>query len=410
MEKNFEKIDNEQSVEQELCTLEKRSNPIVGGGYTPRSQRAKALYFLWRLIPRTLLLGMIVLIIVLFGTIKTKMQTIETEKASALVKERALVNTVVMPLALRDIRDSINLPGTIEPWTELTIKAELNGTLEEVLVREGSEVKAGEIIARIETDDYRIALNRAEAAYRLAVSDLKRDRSVYGKGIISEAQLETKQTNASIAETEVANGRLLLERCTIKAPISGVITRLDAKKGLLLAIGDPIGEIVKIDRVKAVVGIPESDMPAVSRLTSVELTIKALSDKRVVGESYFLSPVPDSEARIYRLELSLNNPDRDILPGMFIRANVVKQKVENTVAIPFYSVISRGDEQFVFIEENGVAVKKNVSLGIMEKWMVQVTSGLEKGQNLIVEGHRDVENGQPIKVVHTVTETGAYSF
>ncbi|MBF0204620.1 MAG: hypothetical protein HQK67_09975 [Desulfamplus sp.] len=54
--------------------------------------------------------------------------------------------------------------------------------------------------------------------------------------------------------------------------------------------------------------------------------------------------------------------------------------------------------------------KKNVSLGIMEKWMIQVTSGLESGQNLIVEGHRDVEDGQAVKVVHTVTETGEYSF
>ncbi|MBF0378828.1 MAG: efflux RND transporter periplasmic adaptor subunit [Desulfamplus sp.] len=383
--------------------------PKYKSQYKPRSTRAKILNFIWRSIPRLLLLGMIVLIVVLFGTIKSEMKSIETEKASALVKDKPLINTVIMPLALRNIKDSINLPGTIEPWTELSLKSESHGTVAEVLVKEGDEVKAGEVLARIETDDYKIALNRAEASYKLAVADLNRDKSVYNKGIVSQAQLEAKQTNVALASTEVANARLLLDRCVIQSPMSGVITHLDAKKGLLLSVGDPICQIVKIDKVKAVVGIPESDMPAVIPLTHVELTVKALNDLKVTGEKYFLSPVPDTAARIYRLELALDNSDRKILPGMFIRANVVKKEVKDTITIPFYSVISRGDEQFVFIEENGKAVKKNISLGIMEKWIVEVKDGLEQGQNLIVEGHRDVENGQAIKVVHTVTELEGYA-
>lgn len=404
------RTDQEQRTTHASEIVQNGSGVILNGEYKPHSRRAKVVYFLWRSIPRALLLAMMVLIMVLFGTIKTQIKTVATEKASALVEDKPLVNTVVMPLTLRDISDTINLPGTIEPWTELSIKSELNGTISEVLVREGDEVKAGDLLARIETDDYRIALDRAQASHRLAAAELKRDQSVYGKGIISEAQLETKQTTLLLAAAEVANARLLLNRCTIQSPMSGVITRLDAKKGLLLAVGDPVGDLVKIDRVKAVVGIPESDMPAVSRLTHVELTIKALNNLKVTGEKYFLSPVPDSAARIYRLELTINNPDREILPGMFIRANVVKQKVEDAVTIPFYSVITRGEEQFVFVEENGVAIRRDVSLGIMEKWMVQVTSGLEPGQKLIVEGHRDVEDGKPVKVVHTVTETGEYSF
>ncbi len=376
----------------------------------PRSSRAKILYFIWRSIPRLLLICMIALIVILFGTIKKQVKTIEAEKASALIKEKPLINTVVMPLKLRTIKDSINLPGTVEAWTELNLKSEAHGTLVEIMVKEGDNVKSGDLIARIETNDYQIALNRAEATYKLAVSDLKRDQSVYSKGIISQAQLETKQTNVALAGSEVANARLMLNRCYIKSPISGVITKLSAKRGLLLSVGDPVAQIVKIDRVKAVVGIPESDVPAVSLLTEVELTIKALNDMSVIGEKFFFSPVPDTAARIYRLELALDNSDRRILPGMFIRANVVKKEVQNAVAIPFYSVISRGDEQFVFVEEQGKAIKKNISIGIMERWMVEVKEGLEQGENLVVEGHRDIEDGQAIKVVHTVTESDEYTF
>ncbi|MBF0112232.1 MAG: efflux RND transporter periplasmic adaptor subunit [Desulfamplus sp.] len=376
--------------------------------YKPRSSRAKILYFIWRSIPRVILLGMIVLIMVLFGTIKDKMKSIETEKASALIKDKPLINTVIMPLKLRTITESINLPGSIEPWTDLTLKSEIHGSIVEILVKEGDEVKSGEVIARVQTDDYKIALSRAEANYKLAVAELNRDKTVYSKGIVSQAQIEAKQTNVALASTEIANARLMLNRCVINSPISGVITKLDAKKGLLLSVGDPVCQIVQMDRVKAIVGIPESDMPAVATINHVELNIKALNDLKVTGEKYFLSPISDTLSRIYRLELALENQDRKILPGMFIRANIIKQEVKKSVAIPFYSVISRGDEQFVFIEENGVAIKKEVSLGIMQGWLVEVKEGLEAGQNLIVEGHRDIEDGQTIKVVHTVTELKEY--
>ncbi len=88
---------------------------------------------------------------------------------------------------------------------------------------------------------------------------------------------------------------------------------------------------------------------------------------------------------------------------MFIRAGIVKNTYQNSIAVPFYSVISRNDEQFVYIEENGIARKKFIRLGIMEKWMVQITEGLNAGDKLIVEGHRDVENDQQVKVVQAIT-------
>ena len=88
---------------------------------------------------------------------------------------------------------------------------------------------------------------------------------------------------------------------------------------------------------------------------------------------------------------------------MFIRADIIKKTISNTLAVPFYSVISRNDEQFVYIEEKDVARKKVVQLGVMEKWIVQITEGLHPGDKLLVEGHRDVEDGQKVKIVHTIT-------
>ena len=90
---------------------------------------------------------------------------------------------------------------------------------------------------------------------------------------------------------------------------------------------------------------------------------------------------------------------------MFVRADVVKKRIENTLTVPFYSVISRNDEQYVFVEEEGVARKRKVKLGIMEKWMVQITDGLNPGDRILVEGHRDVEDSQKINVIKTFTNS-----
>jgi membrane fusion protein (multidrug efflux system) len=114
-------------------------------------------------------------------------------------------------------------------------------------------------------------------------------------------------------------------------------------------------------------------------------------------------------ARLYRLELEIDNPDHLILPGMFARADIVKQSSNQALSIPFYSIISRNNEQYVFVEKDGVVEKRNVTTGIMEQWMVEITDGLESGDNVVVEGHRDVEDGRKVKVVKTITDLEAYA-
>jgi membrane fusion protein (multidrug efflux system) len=281
--------------------------------------------------------------------------------------------------------------------------AKLNGTITEVLVNEGDRVKKGDLLARIEDDDFRIALERAEAAYNLTKAEYGRDKSIYDKGVIPTAALDTNRTNMQKAKADYENAKLLLSRTTVTSPMDGIICRMDAKAGLQLSVGDPIAEILEIDRMKGVVGIPESDVTAVRELENVDLTVQALDNKIITGRRHFLSPSPESIARLYNLELEINNSGGEVLAGMFVRADIVKKRIDNTLAVPFYSVISRNGEQYVFIEEEGTAKKRKVQLGIMEKWMVQITAGLNPGDKLLIEGHRDVEDNQQVKIIKTLT-------
>lgn len=369
----------------------------------PSTTRAKTVYFIWNYLPRFTVLFLLLLIIGLSLAISGKKSDQEKMKQAAIAKGKPPVNVVTLTLNPTTIIDRINLPGSIEPWVELQLLAKIGGAVQEVLVREGETVSKGQLLALVEDNDYRIAVSRARAAYTLAKAEFERDQAIYKKGVIPLAEFDAKETAMQTTKADLDNAQLQLSRCQIISPMDGTIDILEAKVGLYLAIGDPVAEIIKMDKVKAVIGIPESDVSAVRTIETVDLIIQALGDKGVVGDNYFLSPVPRSIARLYDLELAVDNINGDILPGMFVRADIVKNTKEDAIVIPFYSVISRNDEQYVFVEQGGVVTKKGVTLGIMEKWMVEVVDGLAVGEHLVIEGHRDVEDQQRVTVVKHFT-------
>jgi membrane fusion protein (multidrug efflux system) len=370
----------------------------------PQTKRGRIVKLIWNSSPIFLLIAIAVLIFSLFSVINAKKTRIAEAHAKALVNERPATNVVLLVVQPSIIRDRINLPGTIEPWTDLELLSKINGEVVAVPVTEGDKVAKGEVIARIDPADYKIALDAAKASYRLAFANLKRLQKLFKKNLIPKAELEKIEAQVQTTRAEMKNAELRLSRCTVTAPMSGVIRRLDAKKGLLLKVADPIARILKIDTVKAVIGIPESDMVTVRNIDSAMLTVQALNDRIVEGCKHVLAASPDSDARLYDLELAVANPDGMLFPGMFVRAEIVKNVAEASISVPLYTVITRNGEQFVYVEESGAAKRRQVELGIIEDWLVQVKKGLLPGDRVIVEGHRNVEEGQRINVVRTISK------
>jgi membrane fusion protein (multidrug efflux system) len=263
-----------------------------------------------------------------------------------------------LTLAPGTIYDRINVAGSIEPWATQILLSKLNGTVAKIQVREGQKVKKGDVLAMIESPDCRINQDRSgEADYPVT------------------------------------------SRCTVAAPMDGVVGQLQAKAGQRLSVDEPIAEIFEIDRVKAVVGIPEADVDAVRGLTTVNVVLQTPGDRVLTGKVHFFSSSPETADRLFRLELVLDNSSGDILPGMTVRAEVVERIVENAIVIPTSSVVSQNGVPYVYVENDGVVEKRSVKLGIVEKGMVEVTEGLAAGEQLLVAGYRDGEDKQKVTVV-----------
>jgi membrane fusion protein (multidrug efflux system) len=355
-------------------------------------------------LPLFFLVGLVAAIIGLSGTIKAEKGRMTEEQRQAQAAQRPPANVVLLKVAPSTIEDRINLPGAIEPWEQLKLLSKVQGTVIDTLVQEGDKVAKGQVIARLDPADYRIALDSAQAVHELAVADQQRLAALFAHDVIPRARIEKINAQVKTSKAALENARLMLSRCTITAPISGVIHRLDANQGMLLNISDPVAEILQIDRVKAVVGIPESDVALVRDIEEVAVTVQALEDKQVIGRTHYLARAPENGARLYRLELALDNGDHQILPGMFFRARIVKKVYRNAVAVPIYSVIKRRDKPFVYVEKNGVAHQLPVELGIIEDWRVQVISGLSAGSRIVVEGHRDIDQGHKLNIVRVLSD------
>jgi membrane fusion protein, multidrug efflux system len=313
------------------------------------------------------------------------------------------VNVVALELIEQPIRDRINLPGIVEPWVKFNILAEVRGKVLEKHIEKGTLINEGDIIAVLDSRDYEIALRAAKASYDTALASKNRLEKLYKEQLTSRSQLDDMTAQVEQYKAQMDSALLNLERCTIRSPISGVINNLYIDKGEYVKVSDPIGEVLQMNKVKIIVGIPESDVSAVNHVSSFEVRLDALNGKAFKAEKYFLSQASDPQARLYNLELAIDNPDGEILPDMFARVDIVKQEVTDALSVPLYSIITLNNEQVVYVVNDHTVHARAVKTGVQEGWRIEITDGLDVGDYVIAIGHRSVSEGQTVNVIRTVS-------
>lgn len=309
-----------------------------------------------------------------------------------------IANVVVLPVVPSLVKDQITLPGSIEPWEDIAISAEVSGKVEWIGPAEGDQVRKGQVVVRIDTQALQAEVEKARALYRLKENQLERRRRLFGKGFIPKEELDlaTAERDSALRNLEVA--RIQLSKGTIRSPITGVVNHRYVDAGEYVTVGDPILDLVEIDRVKIVASVPEMDVPFVKVSQAVRVTVDALGGQTFRGKIIYLSPKGDEVTRTFTIKVGLDNPSRQIKPGMIGRITLVKRTFPNAIAIPLFSVIDRGDRKVVFVEDHGIARERVVTFGVIENSRIQILRGLSPGDRLIVKGHRNLRDGQKVAV------------
>jgi len=365
--------------------------------------KTRVLRFLWGAFPWFIVIILFIFIWILYGNIKEKSARLVEEKKAA-IKQEVSIQVVTLTVKPEQFEEKLNLPATIESFENLWVKSQASGQVVSIPVKEGQMVQKGQLVVELDSRDYTSRLERIEANYKLATIEHDRMTELYKKNSAAANEIDKLDAQLKDLAAQMKEAKLALERTKITAPISGRLNEIEAKIGDSMPIDKPVAQILQIGEVKVNVGIPESDVSAIMDLEEADIIIDALDKLKVKGRKFFLSRQPGDMARVYSLELLVDNPDGRILPGMFARVEVVKKVFKDTLVIPLYSVISQGNKSFVYVENNNKAVKRFVELGILNGWMIQVKSGLNTGDKVIIVGHRQLEDGQSVKVIKTVTD------
>ena len=351
----------------------------------------------------------LVIIVLLCGTIlllgllvKSKAESLKQQEIDSSQIKKALTNVITLEIIPAPVQETINLPGRAKPWKFLTIVAEVRGKIVKKQITEGSTVKVGDILAEIDKRDYENLYNSAVASFEAAQSSKKRLKALKKKKFITQSQLDDVTATVKQAEALMNNAKLSLTRCTIISPMDGIVDRVFIEDGTFLASGDPVLNILQIDKIKIEVGIPESDVDVVRYLEEFDITIDALGNRHFKGKRFYLHKTTDTFARLYNLEIRVDNFDKKILPDMFARVKIIKHYIEDGLAVPMYALVNKDGVDGVYVVEENMAHFRKVKKGFLDKWRIQIADGLNPHDQVIVVGQRFISDKEQVNVTKSV--------
>ena len=326
------------------------------------------------------------------------------ESAQSSSQDSKPVNVRVTTLSARRVEDTLLLTGRVDAWEDITVSAEVSGNVEWQGVDDGTRVAGGDELFRIDTSWYQAEYTQAMAQAALAVQELNRVDSLRKNGISSPQELDRAETERKVSEANVTAAATRLEKSIVKAPITGVIDEVLVKAGEWADTGKPLARIVQTDRVKVVVGVPERDIPHFRAKDEVSVTLDALPGESLPGHIFRIATTAERETRTFSTEIELPNESHRLRPGMVARVRMVRNVFPDAISVPIFSVLTMENQRFALVVENGVARIRQIQVGVLEGDRVHVTEGLRPGDTLIIAGHRDLRDGQPVTITEEVPE------
>lgn len=321
---------------------------------------------------------------------------------------------VEIPVSVEDIRlkpieEFINTTGTAFPKGEIVLKSKITASyfLEKNPQTErpwqlGDRIKAGTLIARLEDKEYvnSIKLETNVLNLELTESELKKQESLYEKGGVTLKELKTAGINFENAKTTVESARLQLDKTKVVAPIDGVIVDLPYyTQSTQVDAGSVVAKIMDYQIMYMDVQLPEKYISIIKPGQLAKLTNYTIPEDTIIGTITQLSPAINADTRTFKGNISINNPDLVLRPGMFVKADIVTDHKDTVIVIPKNIILSRQRGKTVFIVDRGVAVERVIETGLENISETEVIRGLSKNEKVVTSGFETLSNKSKVKII-----------
>ncbi len=313
------------------------------------------------------------------------------KKAEVNTEVKAIVTTSAVAKA-EVITINEVYSSEVRPFKEVMITPAASGVrIDKILVDVGDNVRAGQLVATLDPTQY----NQQMTSLKNLRADYARLESVFKAGGISQQTLDQAKTNLMIQEEVSKNLKTNIE---VLSPISGVVTARNTEAGNLF-VAQPILNVMQINKLKVMADVPELYFPDVKIGMPVEVTTEVYPGEVFEGKVSLIAPAISADTRTFSVEVTLPNASERLRPGMFARAEFAMRSKDG-ILVPDVAVQKQigTDDRFIYVNNNGKAERRGVTLGRLVGSQYDILSGVEAGEEVVTTAFSRISNGTAIEI------------
>ena len=265
----------------------------------------------------------------------------------------------------------------------------------------GDKVSKGELIIRLEDKEYEngIAIDAKKLSLEIAEQEQSKQKALYEKGGVTMSEMRNTEVKVTNARYDYENAKLNLEKMKVKAPFDGVIVDLPHYTAdTRVEQGKAMVSLMAYDKMYMDINLPESSIRYVKEAQPVYIThytIPGDTLKARVGE---LSPAISTETRTFKGKILIDNDQLKLRPGMFAKADIIVDRADSSIIIPKDVILSNRRRKYVYIVEKNTAKIRNLQTGLEDEYNIEILSGLNVNDNLVVKGFETLKEDAKVKI------------
>lgn len=291
----------------------------------------------------------------------------------------------------------LNVTGSVLPNESLELKSEVSGKIISIFFKEGKQVKKGDLLIQTNDDEIEAQLEKQKYNRKLNEDNEFRQRKLLEKDAISQEEYDNALNRLNTTGADIQLLETQLAKTRIRAPFDGVIGLRFVSEGAYISPSTVIATLYNISPAKIDFAIPGRYSTQVSPGKKIRFTIE--SDLKVYeGQVYAIEPRIDPDTRTLKIRALADNKGGNLLPGQFVKVELILQTTSNAILVPTESVIPEQSGKKVFILENGKAKEVRIESGIRTELSLEVLSGLKVGDTLLTTGILQLRQGLGIKI------------
>lgn len=315
----------------------------------------------------------------------------------------------VIEITSSSIEEFVSTTGTVYPLKEVTLISEITGyyilqvnpaTGKPYAL--GDHVKAGTTLIKLEDEEYVNDLRVKSKEVDLEISKLEyeKQQALYKKGGVTLRDLKNSEITLINTEYDMESSRLNLAKMSMIAPFDGVIAELPYfTRGTRVAASTEMVRIIDYDKLYMEANLPEKYFKNIDKGFKVYISSYTSVADTLLGTITQISPSIDPEARTFKCFVEVENTQEILLPGMFVKADMVVNSAEEVLVIPKDIIMSRNRNQIVYVVEQGVASERVITTGLQNANSVEVKMGLLQGESIVNSGFETLRDQSRVKIL-----------